>query len=99
VKPASALSAIPAAAPGGTPAEQIRALIDAGFAGVEKARQMRLVGSSVASAEAVEDVRKVVVRVRTLLARANYSESQLGIVHKKIQALKDAAERVGGAST
>ncbi|MDQ1472493.1 MAG: hypothetical protein QOJ99_3973 [Bryobacterales bacterium] len=80
-----------------SPAEQIRVQIDAGFAGVEKARQMQQVGSRVAAADAVEEVRKIIVRVRALLPSASFSESQLGIVNKKIQALKDAAERVGGA--
>ena len=80
-----------------TPAEQIRVKIDAGFSGVEKARQMQLVGSAVAAAEACEDVRKIIAGVRALLPSAQFTESQLGVVNKKIQALKDAAERIGGA--
>jgi hypothetical protein len=81
----------------GNPAEQIRLQIDAGFSGVEKARQMQQVGSRVAAAEAVEEVRQIIARVRSLLPSASFTESQLGVVNKKIQALKDAAERVGGA--
>lgn len=89
-------------ADGGVPveigaAEQIRLHIDAGFSGVEKARQMQQVGSRVAAAEAVEEVRRIIVKVRSLLPSASFTESQLGVVNKKIQALKDAAERVGGA--
>ena len=80
-----------------TPAEQIRVKIDVGFSGVEKARQMQLVGSPVAAAEAIEDVRKVVADVRALLPSAQFTESQLAVVNKKIQALKDAAERIAGA--
>jgi hypothetical protein len=80
----------------GNPAAQIRVLIDAGFSGVEKARQMQQVGSAVAAAEAVEDVRRIVVKVRELLPSACLGEAQLGVVNKKIQALKDAAERVAG---
>ncbi|MES1261130.1 MAG: hypothetical protein ABUS49_05270 [Acidobacteriota bacterium] len=78
------------------PAERIRVKIDAGFSGAEKARQMQLVGSSVAAAEACEDVRKIVADVRALLPSAQFTESQLAVVNKKIQALKDAAERIGG---
>jgi hypothetical protein len=74
--------------------ERIRVQIDAGFAGVEKARQMHQVGSRDAAAEAVETVRKIILQVRTLLPAASFSESQLGVVNKKIQALKDAAERM-----
>jgi hypothetical protein len=80
------------------PAEQIRVQIDAGFAGVEKARQMQQVGSQVAAAGAVEDVKKIILKVRALLPSASFSESQLGIVNKKLQALKDAAERIGAAT-
>jgi hypothetical protein len=78
------------------PAEQIRVKIDAGFSGVEKARQLQQVGSRVAAAEACEDVRKIITSVRELLPRAQFSESQMAVVNKKIQALKDAAERIGG---
>jgi hypothetical protein len=74
--------------------EQIRLRIDAGFAGVEKARQMHQVGSREAAAEAVEDVRRIVLQVRSLLPSASFTEAQLGVVNKKIQALKDAAERM-----
>jgi len=79
-----------------SPAEQIRVLIDAAFSGVEKARQLQQVGSREAAREASEDVRKVIASVRTLLPSAQFTESQLGVVNKKIQALKDAADRVGG---
>lgn len=74
--------------------ERIRALIDAGFATVEKARQLHQVGSREAAAEAVETVRKIVEQVRPLLPSASLSEGQLSVVNKKIQALKDAAERM-----
>ncbi len=79
-----------------SPVEQIRTQIDAGFAAVEKARQLRQVGSPVAAVDACEDVRRIIVRVRALLPAASLSESQLNVVTKKLQALKDAAERVGG---
>lgn len=79
-----------------SPAEQIRLHIDAGFSGVEKARQMQQVGSRVAAIEAVEEVRRIITRVRSLLPAASFTETQLGVMNKKIQALKDAAERVGG---
>ena len=80
----------------GNPAEQIRVQIDAGFAAVERARQMQQVGSREAAAEAVEAVRKIILRVRALLPSVSFTESQLGVVNKKIQALKDAAERMSG---
>lgn len=74
--------------------EQIRSRIDAGFAGVEKARQMQQTGSREAAAEAVEAVRQIATQVRALIPLANFTESQLIVVNKKIQALKDAADRM-----
>lgn len=79
-----------------SPAEQIRTRIDTGFAAVEKARQLRQVGSTVAAGDACEDVRRIIAGVRELIPAASLSESQLNVVTKKLQALKDAAERVGG---
>ena len=53
-----------------SPAEQIRTRIDAGFAAVESARQLRQVGSVVAAVDASEEVRRIIAEVRALLPSA-----------------------------
>jgi hypothetical protein len=52
-------------------------------------------GASDAASAACEYVEQTVVLVRDALRSADFTESQLAVVNKKIQALRDAAGRIG----
>lgn len=76
------------------PAELIRSRLDAGFAAVQTGKMRAQMGSSDAAASTRDFVEKTLAVVRHALESAHLTESQLAVVNKKIQALKDAAERV-----
>ncbi len=78
-----------------SPTELIRLKLDAGFAAVQTGKMRSQVGASDAATSTREFVDETVAVVRQAIASANLSESQLAVVNKKIQALKDAAGRIG----
>jgi hypothetical protein len=76
------------------PAEFIRMKLDAGFAAVQTGKMRSQTGSSDAASAARDYVDKTVALVRDAIRSADFTESQLAVVNKKIQALKDAAARI-----
>src|SRR6266700_6676152 len=76
------------------PAEFIRMKLDAGFAAVQTGRMRSQAGSSDAASDTRDYVEKTVALVRDAIRSADFTESQLAVVNKKIQALKDAAARI-----
>ena len=77
-----------------SPTELIRHKLDAGFAAVQTGKMPSQVGASDAATSTREFVDQTVAIVREAITSANLSESQLAVVNKKIQALKDAAGRI-----
>jgi hypothetical protein len=77
------------------PAEFIRMKLDEGFAAVQTGKMRSQSGASDAASAAREYVEQTVVLVRDALRSADFTESQLAVVNKKIQALRDAAGRIG----
>ncbi len=84
----------PAAAPDLSPAETIRSKLDEGFAVVQTGKMRSQMGGADAAASTRDFVAKTVASVREALKGAELTESQLAVVNKKIQALKDAADRI-----
>ena len=80
-----------------SPAELIRTRLDAGFAAVQTGNMRSRIGFSDASASTRAFVEETLASVRSALTTAHLSESQLAVVNKKIQALKDAVERIPAA--
>ncbi len=76
------------------PAELIRSRLDAGFAAVQTGKMRSQMGFADAAGSTREFVEKTLACVRQALVSAELTESQLAVVNKKIQALKDAANRV-----
>jgi hypothetical protein len=73
------------------PAEFIRMKLDAGFAAVQTCKM----SSQADAAGTMRDyVEKTVALVRDAIRLADLTESQLAVVNKKIQALRDAAARI-----
>ena len=77
------------------PAEFIRMKLDEGFAAVQTGKMRSQSGASDAASAARDYVEKTVVLVRDAIRSADFTESQLAVVNKKIQALRDAAGRIG----
>jgi hypothetical protein len=80
------------------PAELIRTRLDAGFAAVQTGKMRSQSGFTDAASTTKAYVEKTVAVVREAIQSANLTESQLAVVNKKIQALKDAAERINASS-
>ena len=76
------------------PTELIRMKLDAGFAAVQTGKMRSQMGATDASSSTREFVEKTIAVVRQALTAAHLTESQLAVVNKKIQALKDAADRI-----
>jgi hypothetical protein len=87
-------AARPTAAVTPEPAELIRAKLDAGFAAVQTGKMRSQMGLADAGAVTRAEVEKTVAIVRAAIQAAHFTESQLAVVNKKIQALKDAAGRI-----
>jgi TolA-binding protein len=80
-----------------SPAEFIRMKLDAGFAAVQTGKMRSQAGSSEAASDMRDYVEKTVAAVRDAIRSAEFTESQLTVMNKKIQALRDAAARIGGS--
>jgi TolA-binding protein len=80
-----------------SPAEFIRMKLDAGFAAVQTGKMRSQSGSSDAASDTRDYVEKTVALVRDAIRSAEFTESQLVVMNKKIQALRDAAARIGGS--
>ncbi|MGD1068906.1 MAG: hypothetical protein ABSB15_02105 [Bryobacteraceae bacterium] len=76
------------------PAEFIRMKLDAGFAAVQTGKMRSQSGASDAANDTRDYVEKTVALVRDALRSADLTETQLAVVNKKIQALRDAAGRI-----
>lgn len=76
------------------PAELIRTRLDAGFAAVQTGKMRSQAGFADASTTTRQFVQQTLLVVREALQSANLTEAQLGVVNKKIQALKDAVNRI-----
>jgi len=84
----------PATEPVLAPAELIRTKLDAGFAAVQAGKMRSQSGAADAAKVAKAQVERTVTIVREAIQSAHLTESQLAVVNKKIQALKDAADRI-----
>jgi hypothetical protein len=76
--------------------ELIRARLDAAFAAVQNGKMHSQIGGSDAGGAARKLVAEAEAAVRGAMASAQLTESQLAVVNKKIQALRDAANRIEG---
>ena len=79
------------------PAELIRLRLDEGFAAVQTGKMRSQMGASDAGAVTRAYVDRTVATVRVAIQSATFTESQLAVINKKIQALKDAAGRIDSA--
>jgi hypothetical protein len=77
------------------PAEFIRMKLDEGFAAVQTGKMRSQSGAADAASDVRVYVEETVVLVREAILAADFTESQLAVVNKKIQALRDAAGRIG----
>lgn len=68
--------------------------LDAGFAAVQTGKMRSQSGASDAAGDIRVYVENTVALVRDALRSADFTETQLAVVNKKIQALRDAAGRI-----
>jgi hypothetical protein len=71
--------------------------LDAGFAAVQTGKMRAQAGASDAASAMHDYVEKTVALVRDAIRSADLTESQLAVVNKKIQALRDAAARINAS--